>query len=144
MTEGRPFEKLDVSRYDLVPPSGQKANDLAEWKRVAENAQAQIEHSRNRLMNLEMMQKYGERMWVKHLSDLEIYEESLKRESQRVRKAVEDTNKFRKLEQVGCGNDLRNLTREWEEYVERNGKISEAISLLENDICQLETIHREE
>eukprot|EP00918_Siedleckia_nematoides_P017386 GHVU01037347.1.p1 GENE.GHVU01037347.1~~GHVU01037347.1.p1 ORF type:complete len:170 (+),score=33.11 GHVU01037347.1:650-1159(+) len=64
-------EPLDVSRYELQEPSGAKANDLAEWKAAVENAQAQMENSSIRLMNLELMAKHAQNGHLKHIADLE-------------------------------------------------------------------------
>ncbi len=70
----KPLRKLDVERYKVEPPVGPKANDVSEWRKAIDNAQAQLEHSSNRLINLELTTKYVQKVWLKHLAELDAVE----------------------------------------------------------------------
>jgi hypothetical protein len=70
----KPMRQLDMSRYNLDPPVGAKAGDVGEWRRAVEAAQAQLEHSSLRLMNLEIMSKHAQKVWMKHLAEVDALE----------------------------------------------------------------------
>lgn len=133
IAEQKPMQKINTSRYDMEPPNGVNVNDLSEWKRAVDNAKAQLEHSQMRLMNLELMQKYSQNAWLRHLADLQVHNEMYQRAAQDVKGKVDDINKRRKLEQVSCGNDLRNTQIEWTDLCQRNGQVSKAIGESEVD-----------
>eukprot|EP00923_Selenidium_pygospionis_P050684 GHVN01087740.1.p2 GENE.GHVN01087740.1~~GHVN01087740.1.p2 ORF type:complete len:243 (-),score=24.49 GHVN01087740.1:2084-2779(-) len=131
ISEQKPMPKLSTTRYEVEPPTGEEANDLTEWKRAVDNAKAQLEHSQARLLNLELMQNYGQNAWLKHIADLQIHDEMYRRAADQTKEQVDDINRSRKLAQVSCGNDLRSAQLEWTELSQRNGQILKAIGELE-------------
>lgn len=66
VAKGEPIKPLDVSRYKLERPSGETERDVKAWKAARDNAQAQLEHQHTRIMNLELMNKYGTNAWRQH------------------------------------------------------------------------------
>ncbi len=54
---------IDVARYRLDPPSLTQRNDVDVWQSVLDNARSQLEHQGNRLLNLELLIKYGPNAW---------------------------------------------------------------------------------
>ena len=92
----QPMPKLDTTRYQLDAPPSHLQADLAAWRKSTDNAQAQLEHQGNRcaahcveeagclraahgpcphfarrLVNLELLQKFGANAWRAHLDALE-------------------------------------------------------------------------
>jgi len=53
---------LDTSRYRLEPPPASKKHDLGAWKACVDNAHSQLEHQYLRIVNLELMLKYGDKV----------------------------------------------------------------------------------
>ena len=66
VAKGKAIQELDVSRYKLERPSGTQDSDVEAWKAARDNAQAQLEHQHTRIMNLELMSKYGTNAWRQH------------------------------------------------------------------------------
>ena len=58
-------------RYQLDGPPPARQTDLKAWGRSVGNAQAQLEHQDNRLVNLELLQRHGANTWRAHLQALE-------------------------------------------------------------------------
>lgn len=56
------MKPLDTSRYRLDPPPQNKQNDPNAWRGALDNAHAQLEHQYLRIMNLEMLLKYGDKV----------------------------------------------------------------------------------
>eukprot|EP00798_Chlamydomonas_sp_ICE-L_P014476 gene14476-20500_t len=54
---------LDATRYMLNPPPQTLRNDIGEWKKALDNAGSQLEHQHLRILNLELMLKYGDKVW---------------------------------------------------------------------------------
>ena len=57
-----PMPPLDNTRFRLEPPSLLKRNDYGEWKKAVDNAHSQLEHQYTRILNLELMLKYGDKV----------------------------------------------------------------------------------
>ena len=55
----QPMDTLSMKRYELPPPPPGKMTDLQAWTECVENSQAQLEHQRTRIMNLDLMLDYG-------------------------------------------------------------------------------------
>lgn len=95
-----PLEAIDLSRYKLSVPTGDEANDIDAWTRALELAKIQLEHQKLRLMNLELLKAFGENVARKSLVELDGILSNLDRESQQKERAILNTHKKRKLEQV--------------------------------------------
>lgn len=54
---------VDASRYRLDPPSAAHKADPAAWKSAVDNAHSQLEHQGLRILNLELLLKYGPNSW---------------------------------------------------------------------------------
>lgn len=120
---------VDMRRYaDLVPPSASLTGSISEWREAVNRGQTLLEYSSNGLQNLELMKSHCQRAWLKHLADAEVHQTNLKGKVTKIKEQIDRTNKKRKLDQISCANEMRNLLRSHEEYVERNSRISMAIA----------------
>mmetsp|Transcript_19379 Transcript_19379/g.41933 ORF Transcript_19379/g.41933 Transcript_19379/m.41933 type:complete len:260 (+) Transcript_19379:104-883(+) len=132
-----PLPPLDTSRYRLDPPPQSRRHDPSAWKSAVDNAAAQLEHQTNRILNLELMLKYGDNVWrAQALSD----EAGVKRvEAQlaETKKAIDALNKERKLQQQAAGSELRRAEAEYYELVYKNIAIESACDRLEEEIAGL-------
>jgi len=103
---------LDMSRYKVEPPSTdgmETSKAIDAWKEAIDNAQAQMEHQRNRALNLELLKKYGAAAWRTHNEQLTHLKEKLTSSLSSVQSSIESINRKRKSEQVTLGNDLQLL-----------------------------------
>eukprot|EP01071_Lankesteria_metandrocarpae_P015045 Lankesteria_metandrocarpae@DN926_c0_g1_i1.p1 len=124
---GLPFRNLTI-KEDLEPPAGPAVKSVTQWMKSVETAKALLEHQNNKLVNLDLSLKFAKNGWLKHISDLEVQHISYKRRSEEERSDVEDINKRRKLVQVSFGNEMRSLTRHWQDLVDQNHDISKALA----------------
>ncbi|KAG0002538.1 hypothetical protein BGZ80_003939 [Entomortierella chlamydospora] len=161
---GKPMEpKLDLSRYQLeiptvadtttsssseTPESSEPitpsaSEELPEgrvlWLKALDNANAQLEHQNQRIMNLELVQKFGGNAWNIHNYQME-YDLSL------LRKAVDDTkaevielNKLRKRDQLEAAESLQRLEAKWAEMISATLQVEVASASLEAELEQLKT-----
>jgi hypothetical protein len=65
------FEPLDDSRYSVEAPSGAAAEDVDAWRKAVANAQAQLEHTLLREVNLDLLAKFGPAAWRMHCAEVE-------------------------------------------------------------------------
>lgn len=61
IVEGRPTEELDLSGYQPREPDDPASE--AEWQRALDQLRMNLEHQRTRLLNLELMGRYGKASW---------------------------------------------------------------------------------
>ncbi|KAF9942455.1 hypothetical protein BGZ67_001437 [Mortierella alpina] len=135
--KGKPMEHaLDMTRYQLEPPTSQPSGATtssdapdgasaettitpsaseelpegrATWIKALENADAQLEHQNQRILNLELVQKFGGNAWNVHNYQLE-YDLSLLRKAVDEKKAeVIELNKLRKRDQLDVAESLQRL-----------------------------------
>jgi len=66
------MKPLDTSRYRLDAPVASKQNDYGAWRSAVDNANAQLEHQYLRILNLDLLLKYGDkvRMWARTKHEL--------------------------------------------------------------------------
>jgi pre-mRNA-splicing factor SPF27 len=121
---GKPMDKLDLSRYQLELPSslssssssisateataGSETPSASEelpdgrvlWLKALDNANAQLEHQGQRILNLELVQKFGGNAWNIHNYQMEYDLSLLKKALDDKRAEVMELNKQRKRDQV--------------------------------------------
>lgn len=134
---GQPMTGIDTSRYSLQEPVGPQAQDLNMWKTVENRAQAQIEHSYLRIANLELLDKYGSRSWVAHMAHVKEVDAAISADVKKLQDEREEVNKKRKLDQISCGNELRRLAIEYEQYMNDNALVEEGLKDLDDKVQRL-------
>ncbi|KAF9115920.1 hypothetical protein BGX27_005802 [Mortierella sp. AM989] len=159
---GKPMEpKLDLSRYQLETPTAtdtttssslssttttdsitpSASEELPEgrilWLKALDNANAQLEHQNQRIMNLELVQKFGGNAWNIHNYQME-YELSLLRKAVDEKKAeVTELNKLRKRDQLEAAESLQRLEAKWAEMISSTLQVEVASASLEAELEQL-------
>ncbi|KAF8938062.1 Pre-mRNA-splicing factor SPF27 [Dissophora ornata] len=162
---GKPMEpKLDLARYQLEPPTSTSSSTASsstsietgsssetitpsaseelpegrtQWLKALDNANAQLEHQNQRILNLELVQKFGGNAWNVHNYQME-YDLSL------LRKAVDDKrsevielNKLRKRDQLEVAESLQRLEAKWAEMISSTLQVEVASASLETELEQL-------
>ncbi|KAK9868164.1 hypothetical protein WJX84_005084 [Apatococcus fuscideae] len=131
---GQPMAKLDQERYNMRDPPQLKKNDIATWQNCIQNAHSQLEHQLNRLVNLELLLKFGPNAWRFFNDQLENYVTRLQTEAQQLKKEIEDVNRQRKVSQLEAGKQLDTLQAQWAAGITKNQEIDRACQELEVQI----------
>ena len=129
--DGQPMPKIDVSRYQLDPPPPSMQRDDAAWQRSIDNAKSQLEHQATRILNLELMQQHGSKLWLAHLSQLEMTAVHLERADRALGEEIEAVNRKRKAEQERVGPELQRLEEEWVRRIKKNIELESQILSLQ-------------
>mmetsp|Transcript_13415 Transcript_13415/g.31529 ORF Transcript_13415/g.31529 Transcript_13415/m.31529 type:complete len:243 (-) Transcript_13415:62-790(-) len=140
---GLPLAGVDVSQYDVKVPEKDDAKDVKAWKQTVDNVQRQLEYNRLRLANLELLSRWGNKAWVAHSCLVRSSERSLLQQASTLRASREEVNKKRKLDQVSCGNELRKLARESDQFQQDNVETEQALHLLEGEVARLRRVCQE-
>ncbi|KAJ3137248.1 hypothetical protein HDU90_002034 [Geranomyces variabilis] len=126
---------LDTARFRLEPPKNPKS--LADWQTALENAEAQLEHQTNRLINLELVNTFGSNAWKLHCYQLEWLASSLQKEVDAAAKEVTDINKDRKTAQLKMGQTLQQLAQRYSNLVHQTLQVDVATKGLEIQVAAL-------
>jgi len=131
--QGKPMSFIDTGRYDLNPPSSSRGGDnaLAAWRAAVDNAHAQLEHQKNRLINLELIQKYGSDAWRASNESLASHVAAVQSEVAATTQAIENLNRERKLQQVAAGRELKALEHQYLHLIKKNSEIEAACRAIE-------------
>ena len=118
---GKPMRQLDTDRYSIQDPPASQQGDIASWQKAVNNSTTQLEHQSNRwvsfeifwlgrwknlffffvrILNLELLQKFGGNAWRYHNFEVEGYVKMLEAELQAEQQEVTNINKKRKAAQV--------------------------------------------
>ncbi|KFG34295.1 breast carcinoma amplified sequence protein 2 [Toxoplasma gondii p89] len=137
LKRGEPMQKLDLSRLYEAAPAPPKSGDTAEWRKSITTCESLLEHLSLGQTNLDLMNIHAISSWTRHLQGLMAQESHWESALKRVRTEVDAVSKTRKLEQVECGNALRNLNRTKEDYEIRNREIMGALAHLNEEVAEL-------
>ncbi|KAL3142986.1 hypothetical protein ABBQ38_003268 [Trebouxia sp. C0009 RCD-2024] len=143
---GRPVQPLDTSRFHLEPPPASKQNDFNAWRQATDNAHSQLEHQYNRLLNLELLLRYGSNARRRHNQSLEGHVHRLEGNIEKLSQQRDSINKQRKLTQEADGRTLKQLEQQYKALVTKNMEIHMACQELESSVNQLqeEVGHRDD
>ncbi|KAF9131262.1 hypothetical protein BGW39_002045 [Mortierella sp. 14UC] len=160
---GKPMDPaLDLARYQLEPPpsststststgttstgetitqtpsaSEQLPEGRTQWLKALDNANAQLEHQNQRVLNLELAQKFGGNAWNIHNYQLE-YDVSLLRKEVDDKKAeIMELNKLRKRDQMDVAESLQRLEAKWAEMISSTLQVEVASASLHAELDQL-------
>jgi len=135
---GIAMQGVSMQRYSLDPPVS--AGDVEAWQDALRNAVVQRNHFQLRMMNLELLDAWGTKLFLQNKSVTQKLESHQEQEIRESTTKLESINKRRKLEQVSWGNDLRNLQHEYEQRVAENGEALLGIQRLKQEIAHVKTI----
>lgn len=135
---GKPLEPFDTSRFHLAQPPANKQNDFSAWRKATDNAHSQLEHQYNRLLNIELLLRFGSNARRHHNQSLEGHIHRLERDVQRLSEQQDSINKQRKLSQQGDGRALQQLEQQYRALVAKNMEINMACQELASEVSQLQ------
>jgi len=132
-----PLAAIDLKKYEVEKPEGKAEQDEKSWKSATDVLHRQLEYNRVRFLNLELLEQWGKKAWVAHSMVIKGAERVLTNEATVLRASREEVNKKRKLDQVSCGNELRKLQRELEQYHQDNTEAQKGVQEMEGEIKRL-------
>jgi len=128
---------LDASRFRLEAPPAASRGDAAAWRAAVGNAQAQLEHQALRLLNLELLLKYGPNTWRAQAQLTGATAARLEAELLAARAAADALCRERKLQQLAAGDALARAQADWVAAVRKNRDIQAACDGLEERVYAL-------
>lgn len=131
---GERTSAMDTARYRLDPPSalpGAAAAGAEAWRVALDNAHAQLEHQHARIVNLELLTRYGPDAWRLRNDTLETTLRLLHAQHASAAAAAEEVNRERKLRQLETGRMLQALHEQYEALLAKNAEIELACQALE-------------
>eukprot|EP00803_Ostreobium_quekettii_P000952 evm.model.scf_12EXC.10 EVM.evm.TU.scf_12EXC.10 scf_12EXC:95389-100682(+) len=134
LRQGNAMDPLDTQRYKLTPPSTARQNDIGAWRKALDNANSQLEHQHNRLLNLELQLKYGPDVWRLGNEATDWARSGMERELKRVKGEISALNQQRKLQQLKAGKELQDMEAEWKATARKNVEIALACEQVEEEL----------
>jgi len=140
MEAQQPMAKLDLSRYEVPEPPKELRRDASAWKSAVNNARAQLEHQHNRLVNLELLQKYGPQAWLQQNKALDQFKSTMELEAEQAGQRASDANVKRKRAQEAGGPRIAQLSYEYQKASHENLQLATAVALLKKDTKRLKAM----
>lgn len=134
----KPLEPLDTSRFHLAPPPANQHSDFSAWRKATDNAHSQLEHQYNRLLNLELLLRFGPNARRVHNKSLEGHVHRLETEIEQLQQQRDSINRQRKLTQESDGRALQQMEQQYKVLVAKNMEINMACQELESEVSQLQ------
>ena len=128
-------------RYELPPPPPGKMTDLQAWTECVENSEAQLEHQRTRIMNLDLMLDYGGESWKQYNDVLQEMLSRIQTQLTEVKQTIQEINWSRKDQQTKVGERLKQLESNWVGLVSKNYEIEQAVITMEHEYNILKYEH---
>jgi len=138
----RPMPTIDISRYKLEQPSSALRHDLNAWRKCSQNAQAQLEHQSNRILNLQLLRKYGADSWRAQNTILTSAHQRLQDSLKQKMASIDDINRERRVAQEQVKQELARLKRDWWQAIDSNHKTETACAIYEREIKRLRSSAR--
>ena len=135
------MDTLSMKRYELPTPPPGKMTDVQAWSECVDNSQAQLEHQRTRIMNLDLMLDYGGESWKIYNEVLQDMLNKTQAQLADVKKNIQEINWSRKNQQTQVGDRLKQLESNWVGLVSKNYEIEQAVLNMEHEYAILKRDH---
>ena len=131
-----PLQALDLTRFKLAYPDSDLSLD---WKLALDNAKTCLEYSTNRILELELLSKYGISSWKSKtlfLSQLLVVLESQLMDK---RSKIEKINRERKEAQMYISGSLSSWDKKYKNLINSHIQVKAAVLELEERIAKLKS-----
>lgn len=129
---GDSLPELDLSGYQPREPGDPES--AAAWRQELDRVRANLEHQRARLLNLELMNRYGRDSWEQLAESSQAEKLRLARVQRQVQEEVDTVNRKRKQDQLGALDELARNRLEWYNLAAKNNELEFACAQLEAQI----------
>ena len=153
--EGIMLKAIDMEKYVNVDmPIGFNEADLNAWENSIKQVEINTEHTSikyiiyiyiyyiYRVMNLELMNKYSEQLWEKHISQQQAILKKMENDNNKMQEDIQVINKKRKFAQFNCGQKLTNYEKHLHDQINKNGLLECECLKNEGEIQRLQAIKR--
>jgi len=128
---------MDTTRYKVEPPPEAERDSLEAWQKAVDNAYAQLEHTNTRIVNLELMTKFGPNAWRTYSEQLQSFKTSLGNNLNDCKQDIENLHRKRKAEQLQAGSNLRQLETKFGKSMSQANELEGVCSVLEGEVRRL-------
>lgn len=128
---------MDLSRYEVPHPAKELLRDPQAWRTAVNNARASVEHQHNRLVNLELLQRYGARAWLQQNKALEKIKTSIDKQTSDIESTISEVNLKRKRSQEQLAPRMALLENDYRRSCHENLQLGMACALLRKDVKRL-------
>mmetsp|Transcript_62747 Transcript_62747/g.86266 ORF Transcript_62747/g.86266 Transcript_62747/m.86266 type:complete len:240 (-) Transcript_62747:396-1115(-) len=128
---------MDLSRYEVPHPAKELHRDPQAWRTAVNNARAAVEHQHNRLVNLELLQRYGARAWLQQNKALDKIKTSIDKQKEEMANAISEVNLKRKRSQEKLAPRMAILQNDYRRTCHENLQLGMACALLRKDVKRL-------
>ena len=135
--EGRAQVAVDMTRYKVEPPPEEERDSLEAWQRAVDNAHSQLQMTKTRMVNLELMNKYGANAWKTHAENIQKMQTGMEEKIKECAQEIENVNRKRKTGQAQVGDKLRFLENKWGRAVQKTNELEGVCVLLEREVKRL-------
>ena len=115
--------------------------DVQAWTECVENSEAQLEHQRTRIMNLDLMLDYGGESWKVYNEVLQDMLTKTQGQLGEAKKRIQEINWARKNQQTQVGERLKQLESNWVGLVSKNYEIEQAVLNMEQEYSIMKKKH---
>ncbi|GAB5358829.1 hypothetical protein AAMO2058_000492400 [Amorphochlora amoebiformis] len=129
-----PKTPFNSERYQVIPP---KSDDIKEWKAALKRAQTALEHQTTRVINLELMKRYGSNSWRAYADILGEHQEILSKYLKEQKHEIREMNRKRKASQLAVAPQIQQGEKKWFEYAYRNNELQVVCLQLEKQVKKL-------
>lgn len=128
-------EGLDFERYELDIPAFEKSTKIEEklevWCDLVQRAKVQIQHQKIRILNLQLLDEYGQNAWLEYLKTLENHKQALDKAVQIRQTEVTSTNEDRQSRQFEWAGEIARFEIKWKKLIQDNIEIQNQLSKLQ-------------
>eukprot|EP00823_Brevimastigomonas_motovehiculus_P006605 TRINITY_DN549_c0_g1_i1.p1 TRINITY_DN549_c0_g1~~TRINITY_DN549_c0_g1_i1.p1 ORF type:complete len:319 (+),score=115.73 TRINITY_DN549_c0_g1_i1:61-957(+) len=153
VSEGKKMTAIDEDRYLLKQPiennnnnsnsnnnnnnNGKPSTDSAEWERAIDRAKTVLEHQSTKMMNLELMKRFGGSSWKIFNDKLLQHKISLDNYIAKTKQDIDAVNRKRKTDQLAAAPMLGTLEQQFYDLSNKNNEIETACYFVESDVKRL-------
>jgi len=132
---GVTLDAVDPKAYNpenLLNP--QQQNDLNSLKAAKIKADGLSQHNNFKLINLELLNKYGAASWKDYLNDADTFTKNKEKEANSMKYAIDELNAKRKFEQFQTKDKMDELQQKIHHMLQKNNVLEAENDKLENEI----------
>mmetsp|Transcript_4089 Transcript_4089/g.5736 ORF Transcript_4089/g.5736 Transcript_4089/m.5736 type:complete len:264 (+) Transcript_4089:85-876(+) len=129
---------FSLERYSCEPPKD--STDDKEWVKAVNNVSAQLENQTNRVLNLELLETFGEAAWRRHIQDLQGLKLQLETLVSAKRRKADAINVQRKTHQESISPHILHYEASYNSALHHHLELRLANTQLEQQILRIEAL----
>ncbi|KNC75996.1 hypothetical protein SARC_11493 [Sphaeroforma arctica JP610] len=137
VSTGKPMAPFDVKRYKVAEPTVGATKEDA-WRAATDHVATQLEMQHDRIINLELLIKYGKTAWLEHTKELELVKDTAQTQLEKITDDLEELNGTRAAEQQDAGMRLLDLQAQLTTFLDQKLEVQKACYTLERELQYLE------